>query len=65
MRYSGRAGVPSGAHAVFEAVELRDGDKSRYGGKGVLQAVNNVNEHIAPALIGMDVSDQYGIDMKV
>lgn len=62
----GRAGVPSGASTgAFEAVELRDGDKSRYGGKGVLQAVNNVNEHIAPALIGMDVSDQYGIDMKM
>ncbi|HMS54059.1 MAG TPA: phosphopyruvate hydratase, partial [Fimbriimonadaceae bacterium] len=47
----GRAAVPSGASTgQFEAVELRDGDKSRYSGKGVLQAVENVNEKIAPAL---------------
>lgn len=62
----GRAAVPSGASTgAFEAVELRDGDKSRYSGKGVLKAVANVNEKIAPALINMPVSDQYGIDMKM
>ncbi len=62
----GRAAVPSGASTgAFEAVELRDGDKSRYGGKGVLKAVAHVNEDIAPALIGWDVSDQYGIDQKM
>lgn len=62
----GRAAVPSGASTgAFEAVELRDGDKTRYGGKGVLKAVANVNEKIAPFLIGMDVCDQYGIDMKM
>ncbi len=60
---AGRAGVPSGASTgVNEALELRDGDKSRYLGKGVLKAVDNVNEKIAPALIGMDVMDQVGID---
>jgi len=59
----GRALVPSGASTgAHEAVELRDGDKSRYLGKGVLQAVNNVNEVIAPEIIGMDVRDQVGID---
>jgi enolase len=62
----GRAAVPSGASTgAFEAVELRDGDKSRYGGKGVLKAVANVNEKIAPAIEGMDVSAQYDIDMKM
>ena len=62
----GRAGVPSGASTgAFEAVELRDGDDKRYGGKGVQQAVANVNDTIAPALIGWDVSDQYGIDTKM
>ncbi|MDI9469778.1 MAG: phosphopyruvate hydratase [Bacillota bacterium] len=62
----GRAAVPSGASTgAFEAVELRDGDKSRYGGKGVLKAVAHVNDDIAPALIGWDVSDQYGIDQKM
>ncbi|MDI9498642.1 MAG: phosphopyruvate hydratase [Bacillota bacterium] len=62
----GRAAVPSGASTgAFEAVELRDGDKSRYGGKGVLKAVAHVNEDIAPALIGWDVTDQYGIDQKM
>ena len=51
----GRAAVPSGASTgAHEAVELRDGDKSRYGGKGVLKAVRNLNEIIAPALLGMD-----------
>src|ERR687895_447335 len=59
----GRAAVPSGASTgAHEAVELRDGDKERYGGKGTLTAVNNVNEDIAEALIGMDVLDQIGID---
>src|SRR3954466_12006016 len=59
----GRAAVPSGASTgVHEAVELRDGDKKRYGGKGVLKAVNNVNEQIAPKLLGYDVADQTGID---
>ena len=59
----GRAAVPSGASTgAFEAVELRDGDKSRYLGKGVLTAVDNVNEIIAPELEGWDVFDQVGID---
>ncbi|NJP40872.1 phosphopyruvate hydratase [Oscillospiraceae bacterium HV4-5-C5C] len=59
----GRAAVPSGASTgQFEAVELRDGDKSRYGGQGVLKAVGHVNDDIAPKLIGHDVFDQYGID---
>ena len=60
----GRAAVPSGASTgVHEAVELRDGDKSRYLGKGVLKAVDNVNTVIAPELIGFDATDQAGIDM--
>jgi enolase len=60
---AGRAGVPSGASTgVNEALELRDGDKDRYLGKGVLNAVNNVNEKIAPEIIGMDAIDQVGID---
>ncbi|MDR5658969.1 phosphopyruvate hydratase [Serpentinicella sp. ANB-PHB4] len=55
--------VPSGASTgAFEAVELRDGDTERYLGKGVLKAVENVNEVIAPEIIGMDVIDQVGID---
>ncbi len=59
----GRAIVPSGASTgEKEAVELRDGDKSRYGGKGVLKAVENVNTIIAPAIIGMDVTKQRLID---
>lgn len=59
----GRAGVPSGASTgAFEAVELRDGDKSRYLGKGVQKAVDNVNEIIAPELEGWDAFDQVGID---
>ncbi len=59
----GRAIVPSGASTgVHEAVELRDGDKKRYGGKGVLTAVDNVNEIIAPQLIGLDPCDQPGLD---
>ena len=59
----GRAAVPSGASTgAYEAVELRDGDKSRYGGKGVLQAVLNVNNDIADALYGLDSENQRGID---
>ncbi|HEY8346987.1 MAG TPA: phosphopyruvate hydratase [Symbiobacteriaceae bacterium] len=59
----GRAAVPSGASTgIYEAVELRDGDKSRYLGKGVLNAVRNVNEVIAPKLIGMEASDQVAVD---
>ncbi|MFD2670989.1 phosphopyruvate hydratase [Marinicrinis sediminis] len=62
----GRAIVPSGASTgAYEAVELRDGDKSRYLGKGVLKAVENVNEKIAPELIGWDALDQVGIDQKM
>src|SRR5690606_32202217 len=59
----GRALVPSGASTgEYEAVELRDGDKSRYLGKGVLKAVENVNTIIAEKILGMDVTDQVGID---
>src|SRR5215208_2879042 len=59
----GRAAVPSGASTgVHEAVELRDDDKKIYVGKGVLNAVANVNKSIAPELIGYDVADQTGID---
>ena len=59
----GRDIVPSGASTgVHEAVELRDGDTTKYGGKGVLKAVKNVTDTIAPALIGHEVSDQKGID---
>ena len=59
----GRAIVPSGASTgESEALELRDGDKKRYCGKGVLKAVQNVNEKIAPEIIGMDADDQVGID---
>ncbi|MDR1070635.1 MAG: phosphopyruvate hydratase [Gracilibacteraceae bacterium] len=62
----GRAAVPSGASTgAFEAVELRDGDKSRYGGKGVLKAVANVNEIIAPELIGVSAFDQPALDAKL
>jgi enolase len=62
----GRAAVPSGASTgVHEAVELRDGDKGRYGGKGVTQAVANVNTMIGPELIGWEASDQIGIDEKM
>ena len=58
-----RAAVPSGASTgMFEATELRDGDKSRYNGKGVLKAVNNVNSEIADAVLGWDASDQRGLD---
>ena len=59
----GRAMVPSGASTgEHEAVELRDGDKSRYLGKGVLKAVDNVDNVIAPELIGLDACDQLTID---
>lgn len=59
----GRAAVPSGASTgVHEAVELRDNDKKVYVGKGVLKAVNNVNDIIAPELVGYDAADQTGID---
>jgi len=60
---TGRAAVPSGASTgEHEAVELRDGDKKRYLGKGVLKAVKNVNETIAPKLLGFDALDQVGLD---
>lgn len=59
----GRAIVPSGASTgAYEAVELRDGDKERYLGKGVLQAVENVNTIIAPEIMGMDATRQAEID---
>ncbi|MGH4037688.1 MAG: phosphopyruvate hydratase [Sphaerochaeta sp.] len=62
----GRAAVPSGASTgVHEAVELRDGDKKRFMGKGVLKAVDNVNTVIAPAIEGMDALDQLTIDMAM
>ncbi len=61
--FIGRAAVPSGASTgAFEAVELRDGDKSRYLGKGVTKAVDNVNDIIAPEIVGMNVFDQILID---
>src|SRR3954463_15793323 len=59
----GRAGVPSGASTgAYEAVELRDGDKGRYLGKGVAKAVENVNTTLAKAIVGRDPSDQAGLD---
>jgi enolase len=62
----GRAAVPSGASTgTREAVELRDGDKSRYGGKGVRKAVDNVNGEIAKALAGYDALDQKGLDARL
>ena len=62
----GRAIVPSGASTgENEALELRDGDKKRYNGKGVLKAVNNVNEVIAPEIEGMDALDQVALDKKL
>ncbi len=62
----GRAAVPSGASTgEREALELRDGDKSRYLGKGVLKAVDNVNNEIADEIIGMDADDQVGVDQKM
>ena len=60
---SGRAGVPSGASTGSrEALELRDGDKKRFGGKGVLSAVKNVNETVAPEVLGMDARQQAEVD---
>jgi len=60
---TGRAAVPSGASTgTREALELRDGDASRYAGKGVIRAVDNVNSIIAPAITGFDSSDQFGLD---
>ncbi|MBY6089827.1 phosphopyruvate hydratase [Pseudooceanicola sp. 502str34] len=62
----GRAAVPSGASTgAYEAVEKRDGDKSRYMGKGVLDAVASVNGEIAEALVGMDATEQVGLDMAM
>lgn len=62
----GRAAVPSGASTgTREALELRDGDKARYLGKGVLRAVENVNERIAPEIIGMESADQAEVDRKM
>ena len=59
----GRGAAPSGASTgEFEALELRDGDKSQYGGKGVTKAVANINEIIAPILVGMDASNTYAVD---
>ena len=64
--WSGTALIPSGASTgVHEAVELRDGDAARFGGKGVLQAVSNVVDVIAPDLIGLDALDQAGIDARL
>jgi len=62
----GRAAIPSGASTgAFEAVELRDGDKDRYMGKGVLEAVKNVNDLIVPKIIGMDALNQRELDAKL
>src|SRR6266850_196387 len=62
----GRAAVPSGASTgEREAVELRDGDKKRYGGKGVRKAVENVDRVLAPALRGADANDQRAVDSKM
>lgn len=64
--FIGRAAVPSGASTgENEALELRDGDKNRYLGKGVLKAVDNVNGIIAEQITGMDVSDQVALDKKM
>lgn len=61
--FLGRAAVPSGASTgIHEALELRDGDKARYRGKGVLKAAQNVNEIIAPQIVGMDATDQIQLD---
>ena len=64
--FLGRASVPSGASTgIHEAAELRDNDKARYGGKGVLRAVNNVNNEIARILVGAEVTSQREIDVKM
>src|SRR5437764_3952475 len=61
--YMGRAAVPSGASTgAHEAVELRDGDKKRYLGRGVLKAVENINETILPRIHGMEASEQAALD---
>src|SRR4051794_33443352 len=63
---SGRAAVPSGASTgAHEAIELRDGDKGRYKGKGVLKAVQNVHEIIAPELLGEDAREQVMLDRRM
>ena len=62
----GRAAVPSGASTgIHEALELRDGDKKRYGGKGVLKAVNHINKTLAKEILGWDALDQAGLDRKM
>jgi len=62
----GRAAVPSGASTgVHEALELRDGDKARYGGKGVLKAVEHVTDVIGPAVIGMEATEQLAVDQRM
>ena len=62
----GRGAVPSGASTgEHEALELRDGDKKRYLGKGVLKAVENINNHLGPAIVGMSVLDQVGVDHRL
>ncbi len=62
----GRAAVPSGASTgEHEAIELRDGDKKRFGGKGVLQAVDNINDHLGPAITGFSALDQAGVDDRL
>ena len=62
----GTAGVPSGASTgKFEALELRDGDQARYGGKGVLKAISNISNIIFPELVGLDASDQESLDNKM
>ena len=62
----GRGASPSGASTgEFEALELRDGDKKKFGGKGVSKAVENVNAKIAPALIGIEASDIYAVDQAM
>ena len=63
---NGRAAVPSGASTgIHEALELRDGDKKRFGGKGVIKAVDNVNDEITEELLGWDATDQMGIDQAL
>ncbi len=62
----GRAAVPSGASTgEYEAIELRDGDKGRYLGKGVQQAVENINEKLGPAVIGLSALDQPAVDARL
>src|SRR5712672_737264 len=62
----GRAAVPSGASTgEYEAIELRDGDKTRYLGKGVQQAIDNVNAILGPEVVGMSAADQAGVDARL